>query len=437
MIFYKARHVETGNMWDTWAFCHEGVYHMYYLANSGDKGWDNISMASSTDGVYWQERGPILKRRAKSIWMGTGSAWKSPAFERDGRFLMNFSAAEGATRRQTIFFAESRDLVHWTRLGDECEFEQDQRWYEGEGRWDCIFTVPRPEGGLYGYWTATPKDAAGRFGFGRSDDGLRWESLPPPQVEGAPEAGEVGAVAVFDGRYYMMYGTGGSYLMLTLVADRPEGPFRAATKNFQLAGGHTYFCRFFATPGGTLVNHHAIARDGQVYGAPFKRAHVDAEGTLRLAWWPGNEKLKHAPAPLPAPRRGEGPANAIEQTFDVHAGVVLEGELTLPATAEAPPAGLVIQCAGGEAVGIAAAADGTARIGLIRSDGTDFRPDKQVARDLQFAGRAAFRLLLEHSLAEFYLDDVLMDSYSLPARATGRIALLGDAAALRAWHAKP
>ena len=36
MIFYKARHPETGNMWDTWAFCHEGAYHMYYLANSGD-----------------------------------------------------------------------------------------------------------------------------------------------------------------------------------------------------------------------------------------------------------------------------------------------------------------------------------------------------------------------------------------------------------------
>ncbi|MCY2927164.1 MAG: hypothetical protein NT031_17365 [Planctomycetota bacterium] len=423
MIFYKARRAETGNMWDTWAFCHEGAYHMYYLANSGDKGWDNISMASSPDGVYWQERGPILNRRAKSIWMGTGSAWKSPHFDRDGRFLMNFSAAEGTTRRQTIFFADSRDLIHWIRLGDECEFEQDTRWYEPEGRWDCIFTVPDPAGGLHGYWTATPKEG-GLFGFGRSEDGLKWESLPPPAVEGAPPLGEVGAVAVFAGKYYMMYGTGGSYLMLTLIADRPEGPFRAAKKNFNLLGGHTYFCRFFATPEGTLVNHHAIARDGQVYGAPFKRAHVDAEGTLRLAWWPGNEKLKHAPVPL------------TDQALDVTAGVVLEGTLALPRAEDGPLAGVYIECAGGEGVAICAASDGTARTGAIRPDGSDFRPDKHVAREFRLSDQARFRLLLEHSLMEFYLDDVLMESYSLPSAATGRIGFLGQADNVRAWQAK-
>ncbi len=435
MIFYKARHPETGNMWDTWAFCHEGAYYMYYLANSGDKGWDNISMASSTDGVDWQERGPILKRRAKSIWMGTGSAWKSPRFEQDGRFLMNFSAAEGATRRQTIFFAESHDLVHWTRLGDECEFEQDTRWYEPEGRWDCIFTVPDPNGGLHGYWTATPKEG-GLFGFGRSEDGLKWESLPPPAVEGAPALGEVGGVAVFAGKYYMMYGTGGSYLMLSLIADRPEGPFRAAGKNFNLLGGHTYFCRFFTVPEGTLVNHHAMARDGQVYGAPFKRAHVDAEGTLRLLWWPGNEKLKHTPVPLAASRPGQGLVSMIEPALDVTAGVVLDGVLTLPPSAEEPLAGVYIECAGSESVAICGASDGTARTGAIRPDGSDFRPDKHVARDIRLPDRAAFRLLIEHSLVEFYLDDVLMDSYSLPSAATGRIGFLGQADNVHAWRTK-
>ncbi|MCY2929044.1 MAG: hypothetical protein NTV86_06030 [Planctomycetota bacterium] len=434
MIFYKARNIETGNMWDTWAFFHAGVYHMYYLANSGDKGWDNISMASSPDGVYWQERGPILKRRATSIWMGTGSAWKSPHFERDGRFLMNFSASEGPTRRQTIFFAESRDLVHWTRLGDECEFVQDERWYEPEGRWDCIFTLPRGQGGLYGYWTATPK-AGGVFGFGQSADGLTWEALPPPAVEGAPALGEVGAVTVFGGRYYMLYGTGGSYIMLTLIADRPEGPFGPAKKNFQLHSGHTYFCRFIDTPDGTLINHHAMARDGQVYGAPFKRAHVDAEGTLRMTWWPGNEKLKHSPVPIVAPT-GRGAVSLIETTFDVAAGVVLEGTLTLPQAGGGAMAGLMIECVGGEAIAVVAASDGTARIGPIRPDGTEFRPDKQVSRDIRFPERATFRLLLEHSLVEFYVEDVLMESYSLPAGATGRVGVLGEAASLRAWHAR-
>lgn len=72
---------------------------------------------------------------------------------------MNFSEWKGL--RQTIFFAASDDLVHWDRLGSEYEFVPDERWYEDRGRWDCIWTIPRPDGGLYGYWTASPKPETG------------------------------------------------------------------------------------------------------------------------------------------------------------------------------------------------------------------------------------------------------------------------------------
>ena len=56
---------------------------------------------------------------------------------------------------------------------------------------------------------------------------------------------------------------------------------------------------------------------------------------------------------------------------------------------------------------------------------------------MAFDEPARFRLLLEHSLVEFYLNDVLIECYSLPAAATGRIGLIGNAGAiqaLRAWH---
>ena len=33
--------------------------------------------------------------------------------------------------------------------------------------------------------------------------------------------------------------------MLTLAADRPEGPFLAVPRNRTLLSGHTYFTRFF------------------------------------------------------------------------------------------------------------------------------------------------------------------------------------------------
>ena len=67
--------------------------------------------------------------------------------------------------RQTIFFAESDYLVHWRKRGDETQFVQDERWYAPEGRWDCIWTMPRP--GLYiehqsGHGMGVLFDAQGR-----------------------------------------------------------------------------------------------------------------------------------------------------------------------------------------------------------------------------------------------------------------------------------
>ena len=107
-LFYKAQHNETGNMWDVWLYHHEDTYFLYYLANAGPrrtKGqpWNNISLATSPDGVHWTEKGPILKKSEEATWMGTGSTWKSPTFDQDGIFYMNFSEETGD--RQNIYFA--------------------------------------------------------------------------------------------------------------------------------------------------------------------------------------------------------------------------------------------------------------------------------------------------------------------------------------------
>ena len=71
-MFYKARALETGNMWDTWLYLYDGVYYLYYLAKSGPQ-WDNISMATSPDGVHWKEIERILSKREDVTWMGTGA----------------------------------------------------------------------------------------------------------------------------------------------------------------------------------------------------------------------------------------------------------------------------------------------------------------------------------------------------------------------------
>jgi len=46
-----------------------------------------------------------------------------------------------------LYKAQSNDLMHWTKCGPVQEFVQDERCYEPKGRWDCIWTIPRPGGG--------------------------------------------------------------------------------------------------------------------------------------------------------------------------------------------------------------------------------------------------------------------------------------------------
>ena len=76
-MFYQPRSRATGRMWDTWLYFRQGTYYLYYLANCG-KSWDNISLATSNDGVHWLEHGVVLRKRPDAVWMGTGSTWKSP-----------------------------------------------------------------------------------------------------------------------------------------------------------------------------------------------------------------------------------------------------------------------------------------------------------------------------------------------------------------------
>ena len=61
-----------------------------------------------------------------------------------------------------------------------------------------------------------------------------------------------------------------------------------------------------------------------------------------------------------------------------------------------------------------------------------------MARAWPFGSSVRFRTLLKASVMEFYLDDLLIQSYSLPAEATGRIGLLNPAngiADVQVWNA--
>ncbi len=62
--------------------------------------------------------------------------------------------------------------------------------------------------------------------------------------------------------------------------------------------------------------------------------------------------------------------------------------------------------------------------GLINRDGTFFRQDDLVDRALSPVTQGKFRLLLRQPFLELYLNDVLIQCYSLPEESTNRIGLL-------------
>jgi hypothetical protein len=239
------------------------------------------------------------------------------------------------------------------------------------------------------------------------------------------------------------------YDVTTFSADKPEGPFRAAAKNFHpIPGLHqAWFPGFFPSPDGMLISHHVLSETEQekgrreVYMAPLKRAHVDAEGTLRFAWWRGNEALKgdRSGARLNrADQRGSSEPAFFNQRVDLQCGVIMEGVVEFPEASAVAVPGLMIESEEETASAIRFLSASRTAGGTIQPDGSGFTADtqQQVDRELPAKSQVRFRLLLRRDLLELYFDDFLMNVYSLPNAASGRIGFLNNASGisdLKAW----
>jgi hypothetical protein len=315
-------------MWDSWMLYHKDTFYLFHLSveiNNPETGWNGYSLATSTDGIHWKEQGCAYRDRRG---IGSGYVYKSPTFDRDGKFLMQITRAGN----RTFSFAESDDLFHWKELGEKYDFSRDLRWYSPQGRWDMMHVITRPGGGCFGYWTADPVGAVG-FGFGESDDGVRWRALPPPVIDWDGEdvvssgQAEVTSVDQIGDKYYALLHTASGYNgdgsgAYVLVADNPAGPFRADRKAYRLFSTNAipwkhsgmWCCTCCHTPNGVLVNNHHVTRGvekgpvktpwwlapgASIYLAPLKRAVVDRDNHLRLGYWEGNDKLKALPVTLP------------------------------------------------------------------------------------------------------------------------------------------
>lgn len=430
--------------WDTWLVYHDGTYYLYYII-SGKSISEGFGVATSDDGLKWNDHGQALGASESMLdYLGAGSVWPDPNFADTGRFFCNYSEwrAEGEHHVQNILFAWSQDLVHWHKFGDELMFKVDERFYAKidetaqkpwqRPRWDGIYVVPRPMGGYYGYWTATPKDFLG-FGFGESLDGIHWRALEPPRIEwgNTPEFYfvEVGAVHQFGERYYAMladYATPHCG-MFVFVADSPGGPFRPSPRNLDLLRNqsrmHAYFTRFLDTPDGVLVNHHALSGEKDSYGnaisylAPLKKARM-IDDVLYFAWWPGNDRLKGKKA-----ERDSSGNQALR--FEPSQGIVLEGELELPGS-------LSIGSSDGVRTEIRTNEKGIVEIGIVDPT-AGFTCQERIDREIAFGARPRFRLLLRHSMLEFYLEDLFVQCYTMENPPDGTISCQ-SASELSLWQ---
>jgi hypothetical protein len=113
--------------------------------------------------------------------------------------------------------------------------------------------------------------------------------------------------------------------------------------------------------------------------------------------------------------------------------------MRLPAAGAADAVGLFLEHADGSGTAVRVGAGGVAELGPMRADGTGFKAEKPVDREWRFGASARFRLLLKDTLIEFYLDDLLIECYSLPQPVTGRVGLIGGEAEgvfgpVRAWR---
>ena len=468
-MLYHPQCVE--EIWDTWLYYESGVHYLFTLHKSSGAIWDGISLSTSKDGVHFQEVGVIIEKRADAEWLGTGSTLKV-----GGRYYLNFS--ESREGMQGIYFAESDDLIHW-RVMDGNECHPDPRWYDvtPAGRWDCIWTVPLEEGGYVGYLTAVPlTDEPGRTGasIGKviSEDGIHWRAAPPPLFEWGDmpsiELFEVGAVEFFDGYYHMMMGLGeerlgnrqlwrglnGQFGMYHFISDSPHGPFRPVEDRFRLLcspGAMTYFSRFYPYPDGMLVCHHSCEQvndQPQIFLSPLKRAFTDGQ-VMELGWWEGNEAMFGAPqfldmaaAECAYSARGvsaSAEGNAIQMTQNV-GGMVLSfpqkfnpsvgAMLTFQCCVEPAPGRMgamgVWLGHGGKRTAFLMETRGRTVIGDL--EGGNFKGRNEIERGLRAGTRHTVRFLMRFSLTELYIDERLVQCYSLSDRLDGTMGFALESA---------
>jgi hypothetical protein len=360
--------------WDNLVVYDAGCFYAFFATgyDYGDGKGVAISMldvARSGDGVHWE----FIARdqcRVEGAHAGYG-------VKKIGAYVYYYPTCSDHGRSETVHFKifRTKDFLDWEYLGTQYDVYRDPRYYRE--RWEEMMILDdvdadgRPV--LYGYLSSEnlpeyPPSAA----MLRSYDGIRWDVLPPVQIdwgETPAQHGELNFVFKLDGRYYFSntfraymdsYGFGA----YTFVGDSPFGPFKPDLERFRLCGNSrrevTWFSHQTPLPDGSLLAALWLSHDRppEIPSLSFAigalKRYVTRDGHLRLAYWEGTEAAKgtevtdHAVEIVQPRELAEHPrdalvagAGALEisadrngvialfcRAFDRERGFIVEGELT-------------------------------------------------------------------------------------------------------------
>ena len=249
-MLYRARNHR--EIWDPYVMKHGDTWYMIHMVRGNPeegRGQSRVMcLATSTNGVHWQEHGPIIDRRGKHGGVAAGTVWRTK-----DRFILNHGSSilENGRAHPCIRLYESPDMLNWKPLANGQDvITADPAWYHIR-RWDCMNVAPRFPGrndcGYYGYLSAHALDDWPHYSIGmlQSKDGIHWEAIPPPVIEWGtiPQQNtETGTCRRIGDQYYLLLGARHGYMghegysMITLRGDSPTGPFRPDVEALRLCG---------------------------------------------------------------------------------------------------------------------------------------------------------------------------------------------------------
>ena len=312
-------------MWDAWIFQDGDRYHLFHLAWNDDDPrsqefkhkWTHIGHAVSKDLVHWEALPPIPSRsEAADDWDRAPTLTGTTVRSGDYYYLYYGSLINDALPRDEwrdtpIGLMTSTDGIRWERHLGNPLMDQSAP-YSGFDWRDPFLHFDEASGTWHAFLTARAEpDELGLLPVAiahlTSRDLIDWETHDPLFTSREFRPFEVPSYFAMNAHHYLTFNNwrgGGNLHPNTsgredafgtnyLIGESLEGPYRLPEHPLLLASGNgrkdNCIGRAFPTSEGILFYHNSMG--GPTMLGSIKKIDQEPDGTLRLVWWPGMERL--------------------------------------------------------------------------------------------------------------------------------------------------